>query len=242
MEEGTTRPAPGWLVALAGHAFDLRDWERSFKPPFDPWCERMPHGTNFIFSLRSHTFVDAQCAGEVKELAIPLINRLNGALAMVTDAEPLTFQSVFRINDQGGMSFWSSVEDHVKARDRIDDEVRDRSGNLIPASPPEQSTAQKWVAAAEKNDDISDLLTFAGRADNWFDIYKAIELAERLSGGEHDLRRSLGGSGAKCKSMRETANFFRHARGYRPAVLTNIKDARPLLSIIVKTVLARCVC
>jgi hypothetical protein len=176
MEDATTRPAPGWLVELAGHDFDLRHWERELKPPFDPWCERVPNGSNSIFSLRSQSFVAAQCASGVKELAMPLIDRLNGALAMVTDAEPLTFQSVFRINDQGGLAFWCSFEDHVKVRDMIDVEVRDGSGNLFPPPPTEPSTTQNWVAAAESDDSIADMLTFAGRADNWFDIYKTIEL------------------------------------------------------------------
>jgi hypothetical protein len=239
MNEVTTRPAPGWLVELAGHAFDLRHWEQSLKPPFDPWFERVPHGPNCIYSLRSRSFVDAQCADEVKELAIPLINRLNGALAIAADAERVTFESVFRIDDQGSMSFYITFEDHVRVRDAMEIEVRDGSGTLIPPPPPEPSMAQKWAAVADNDDAIADMLTFVGRADNWFDIYKTIELAESLSGDERQLPKLLGVSRAKYKNMRTTANFFRHARGYRPKVLTDITDARALLSTIVEKILTQ---
>jgi hypothetical protein len=240
MEDGTLPLAPGWLVQLTGHDFDLRHWERSLKPPYDPWCERIPNGENFIFSLRSHRFVHAQSADEVRERAMPLIERLNGALGVVADAEPLNFQGVLRIDDQGGLHFFVFLEDHVRTRDAIEIVgVTDANGNLIPPPPPEPSAAQVWVEAAEQDEDIADMLIFAGRADNWFDIYKAIELAERLSGGKHELPKLLGVSRVKCQNMRETANFYRHARTHRPKVLTDLMDAKPLLSFIVRTVLAR---
>ena len=234
------QPAPGWLVLLAGHDFDLRLWERSLKPPYDPCCEWIRNGENLMFSIRSRLFVLAQSAEEVRERAIPLIAWLYGALAVVAGAEPLNFHSVLRIDDQGGLSFSVFMEDDIKVRDAIEiAEVRDAHGNLIQPPPSEPSAAQKWVEAAEQDDDIADMLIFAGRADNWFDIYKAIELAERLSGGQHELRVLLGDTRAKFKDIRETANFYRHARTHRPAVLADLADAKPLLSVIVRTVLAR---
>jgi hypothetical protein len=81
------------------------------------------------------------------------------------------------------------------------------------------------------------MLVFAGRTENWFDIYKALELAEKLAGGEHKLRIGLGDTGHEYKRMKATANYYRHARHYRPDILTTLAEARPLLSLIVRAVL-----
>jgi len=243
MENGTSPPTPGWIVQLTGHDFDLSYWERSLKLPFDPWCERILRDGRFVFALRSHTFDDAQSADEVRERAIPLIEQLNGALRVLEGAEPLTFQGVGRIDDQGGFHVTVFAgTGNIQLRGAMvtaTGEVRDAKGNLIPPPPPSPSAAQRWAEAAEKDDDIADMLVFAGRADNWFDIYKAIELAERLSGGQHELPKLLGDATAECKNIRETANYYRHARTYRPETLTNLTQAKPLLSFIVRTVLAR---
>jgi hypothetical protein len=244
MEDGTSPPAPGWLAQLAGNTLDLGYWEQSLKPPFDPSCERILQGDNSIFVLRSHTFADAQNANEVRERALSLTDRLNGALAVVEGAEPLSLQAVGRIDEKGAFHLTIFLE---AARIRLrggrvlisTGEVRDAAGNLVPPPPPQPSEAQRWAEAAEQNYDIADMLVFAGRADNWFDIYKAIELAERLSGGRHELAKLPGDSRAKCENMRETANFHRHARTHRPKILTDLSDAKGLLSFIVRTVLAR---
>ena len=249
-------PTPGWIVQLTGDDLDLSYWERSLKPPFDPSCGRIPRDGGFVWALRSRSFDQMETANEVRTRALTLIAQVNGALGVQGDADPLNFQAVGRIDNEGQISFtvFAGLNERVRAvdtataevqegRDTITAtaEVRNANGNLVPPSPPEPSAAQKWIKAAEENDGIADMLVFAGRADNWFDIYKAIELAERLSGGEHKLPKLLGDSRAECQNMRKTANFYRHARTHRPKVLTNLTEAKPLLSFIVRTVLARLV-
>jgi hypothetical protein len=190
--------------------------------------------------LRSRSFDHLQSASEVRERAIPLIQRLNGALGVGGEAEPLDFYGVGCIDDQGGFHVTVFAEAHSRARAIAiaTAEVRDAKGNLIPPPPPEESSTQRWIKAAEGDDDIADMLVFAGRADdNWFDMYKTIELAEKLAGGEHKLRMLLGDASTEYKRMRTTANYYRHARHYRPEILTTLADARPLLSLIVRTVL-----
>ena len=119
-------------------------------------------------------------------------------------------------------------------------EVRDVDGNLVTPPPPEPSATQGWMQASESNDDIADLLVYAGRADNWFDTYKAVEIAERMVGGEHNLQKLVGPASTQLKNMRSTANFYRHARGYyKPPVLTTQDEARSLLASIVRTVISR---
>jgi hypothetical protein len=242
MEAGTPPHAPGWIVLLSGQNIDLRLWERLLKHPSEPWCERMPQGG---LALRSRSFDQAQNAQEVKGRAVLLIERLNGALSVEVCAEPLHFWFVGRIDADGKMGIWLFPQTgHVRLRGAgiltADVEQRDANGNPVPPPPPEPSAAQRWIAAAEKNDDLADLLVFAGRADNWFDIYKAIEMAERLSGGEHKLLGLLGASATACKNLKETANTYRHARpNRRPQVPVELAAAKPLLSHIVSTVFAQ---
>ena len=77
---------------------------------------------------------------------------------------------------------------------------------------------------ATTDDDVADLLEQHGKADDWYEMYKAVELAERIAGGEHKLRQLLGGSAADCKNFKQTANFYRHARAPRPNTLTSLGD------------------
>jgi hypothetical protein len=228
-------------VQLGGHNDDLSYWECSLNRPFDPWCERIPRGDGFIWALRSDHFEHLQSAGEVRGRAIPMIARLNGAQAVFGGAETLTFQSVGRIDDQGACHITVFAEANIRLRNDTmvaAAELRDGNGNLIPPPPPEPSMTQRWIQNAEENDDIADMLEFAGRANNWFDIYKSVELAKSLVGGRKQLRVLLGGSSAECERMWRTANSYRHARDLnRPPVLTTLEEARPLLFFIVRTVL-----
>ncbi|MGH7115561.1 MAG: hypothetical protein ACREE9_13820, partial [Stellaceae bacterium] len=189
---GTSSLSAGWVVQLSGHDFDFSYWERSLRPPFDPWCDRIPQNGRFV--LRSRCFDDLQSADEVKKSAIPLIQRLNGALSVAVGAEPLNFDGVGRVDDQGELhlTFFAELNERLRLMATATAEVRDAEGNLIPPAPPQPSNAQRWIGAAEKNDQIADMLVFAGRADNWFDIYKALELAETLAGGRQKLLVLLG--------------------------------------------------
>jgi hypothetical protein len=239
MKDGTAQLSPGWVARVTGHEFDFSDWERILRRPFDPWCERIPRDGGVIWALRSRSFDNLQSAGEVRESAIPLIERLNGALSVEASAEPLKFDGVGRIEEEGGFHLTVFAESHSRARASVTAtaEVRGANGNPVPPPPPAESSTQRWIKAAEENDDIADMLVFAGRADNWFDIYKALELAEKLAGGEHKLRMRLGNTSNKYKRMKSTANYYRHARYHRPDLLTTLVEARPLLSLIVRTVL-----
>jgi hypothetical protein len=231
---------PGWFIQLTGHEFDFLYWERALSPPFDPWCERIPRSESCVWALRSRSFENLQNAAEVRERAIPLIQRLNGALGVEVSAEALTLNSVGRIDDQGGIQFAVFAEVHLRGRTMATAEGRDAKGNVIPPPLPNASVVQKWIAAAEEHEDIADLLVFAGRADNWFDIYKTLELAETLAGGQPKLRTLLGDARDEYERMRRTANCYRHASySSPPKVLTTLTEARPLLSVIVRAVLDR---
>ena len=88
----------GWYVQLSGEKFDLEDWEYTLNEPFDPVVMQEPDGT---FLLKSREFDEARTADEVREKALGLINRLNGALALMHGTRPVTLAGVIGVDDQG---------------------------------------------------------------------------------------------------------------------------------------------
>jgi hypothetical protein len=98
---------------------------------------------------------------------------------------------------------------------------------------------QRWLQAAQANDDVADLLRYIGSADNWYDLYKAFEMVEAIAGRLPKLRRILGRDAARYRVARQTANFYRHARVSRPLKIVSLKEARSVLVYSVRIIAAR---
>jgi len=108
---------------------------------------------------------------------------------------------------------------------------------LIPPPPPQPSDAQKWLQLAEKNDLIAELLDHFGRADNWYDIYKTIEVAEKVVSGERALQGVMGSAAQDLKDMRTSANSHRHFDGHKPAKPFSLSESKSLLAQVVRAAL-----
>jgi hypothetical protein len=242
MTDDNAKPAPGWVAQLGPAGADFGDWERNLKPPFDPHVERIPMNGEVMWVLRSSLFDGLADAVEVSGRAIPLIDQLNGALTVHGADQPLSLRGVGMFGENGSFSATVLAEANIRAVAAatvlVTAEVRNAAGDLVPPAPPQVSDVQRWAKAAEDNDDIADLLRYSGRTGDWVEIYKAIEMAETLVGGEHQLSLLLGQPARACKNMKGTANFYRHARSsYKPD--TTLDEAKPLLSFIVRTVLGK---
>jgi hypothetical protein len=246
--EDVPPPSPGWVAKLSGHKFDLADWHSALKAPFDPTCERISHNESVIWLLRSRSFDNLQTPDEVRLRALALIARLNGALQVECRGEPLIFDGVGRIDEAGQIQLFQFAEGHIRGRSRVSavGQALNPSGNAVPPPPPEPSQAQRWLEAAEGDAEVADMLTFAGRSDNWFDIYKALELARRLAGdgsapgnNKEPLKALLGTSTyKKFDHVLQTANTIRHARyGNPPKVPATLNDSKAILSHVVKAVI-----
>lgn len=225
----------GWYVQLSGEKFDLEDWEYTLNEPFDPVVMQEPDGT---FLLKSREFDEARTADEVREKALGLINRLNGALALMHGTRPVTLAGVIGVDDQGRRHISVTMTGVGlaigRARMRATATVLGPDGLPLPPPPPQPSDAQRWNQLASTSDDIADLLEQHGKAEDWYEMYKAIELAERIAGGEHKLKRLLGSSSAECKNFKQTANFYRHSRAPRPTRLTTLGEGKTLLNYMVR--------
>ena len=87
-------------------------------------------------------------------------------------------------------------------------------------------------------------LMFAGRAEDWFDIYKALELAQSLAGGRsrRKLNTLLGEASDEFERMWRTANLHRHARSNDPPTIPmTLAEAMSLLPFAIRTLLAHLV-
>jgi hypothetical protein len=255
MEIRTAPPSPGWIVQLTGHESDFSCWERCLRPPFDPWCERIPQDGSFVWALRSCSFDHSQSAAEVRERALPLIKWLNGALSAEMSAEPLKFCGVGCIDNQGRLNshFFAELHDRARATDTFSAEARDANGNLIPPpSPAEASRTQKWIKAATGSGDIARALKHFGQPPNWYDMWTVYEIIEEElwhSTPQPEQPKRKG----KLKPQRvlllsrkwvseddlcqfaESCNYYRHG-AKKPSVQPSTKDnARQILTRILQS-------
>ena len=231
------KPAPGWYARLAGDSVDLDDWRHSLNEPFDPVALKFPDGETV---LSSKEFADVPTASEVRERALGLIGRMNGALSLWNGARPIRFAGVYRVDEEGkchAILFAEAAIELNRCVMRATAVILGPDGQPLPPSPPTPSKPQDWNQLASSSEDISDLLEHVGRADNWFDIYKTIELAERIAGNERKLVKLLAGSGVDVKRLKRSANFYRHARARRPENPFNLAEARSMISYVAQRVL-----
>ena len=241
VNDQSAAPRPGWYARLEGEDVDLDDWLQSFNEPFDPVALKLPNGE---IVLRSADFDDLTEASDVRARALILVSRMNGAISLWNGAQPVRFAGVYRIDESGKQHAFIFAEmaamEFGRCIMRATAVVLGPDGKPISPPPPEPSAPQKWNRLAEKNDDVSDLLDHLGRANNWYDIYKTIELAAHLVGSKHRLWRLADTQALTLKNLDRTANFYRHARGAtRPAHPFTLNEARPLLAWMVRTVLDR---
>lgn len=229
------RPTAGWLIELIGHEFDLSDWRQALCKPFDPIAELLSDG---VTALRSEDFKDLQDASEVKAKGSILIARLNGALSLWNDAKQIEGGAVYRIDENGSKHNFDFLTGRAEIRFKAFGCLT--SAGQMPEIPEiNRSEPQLWNQLAVQNDQVSDLLDHLGRCDNWYDIYKTVEFAELLVGGQHKLAKLLGADANEIKLLKTNANFYRHARAHRPKQMIALGNAKAGLKRMARSVLMR---
>ena len=228
IEEPPAELAPGWYVQIDGHALDVDDWVRTLNAPFDPVALKDPRGGTMLTTV---DFDETDAADQVREKALALVARLNGAMALWNGTKPLTMGGVIRIDDQGRRHAFVYVESAISlSRASVVGVGMAIGSDGEPVrSKPEPSLVQRWTEISDTEIDLADLLEQIGRADNWYDIYKACELVQHLVKGKHALRRLLGSEASRYDDMAATANFYRHARAHKPKRFYKLSEAQSLL-------------
>ena len=210
-----------WGAVLRGHDDDLRDWREMLKSPFDPWVE--VHGPDHV--LRSASLDGLTSASEVRD-RVAHIERLNGAMSVMRDCEPLQFSGVAELAPDGKLhrTLFAEVFQQLRRMSVVATAVTmGPDGNPTPAPPPGPSEAQNWAEIADGDELLEDALIYFGRAypafpkqhppTFWFDIYKAFEcLEKRFAGGEADFLALDWAPRDDVKQLKTTASWARHAR------------------------------
>ena len=243
MAEKKDSHAPGWGIQILGDPADIAGWKQALQPAFDPYLESI-EGAGPEIVLRSGAFDQADDATAVREIAKTIVRLLNGALAAVSALDPVRIGNVIRVKDDGTI--------HATAFGEIGP-IRFRpmtavftgsaigpDGAPLSPPPPEPSQAQRWLNVAERDDDVADLLDHYGRArDDWFEVYKTLEVEKSLGKRHGGYKQLLGDQSSIVEDIRLTANAGRHWRKatHQPSVRISMADALPVVGWVVSRVM-----
>jgi hypothetical protein len=228
-----------WGAKLEGHVFDLQDWREIFAAPFDPRVDLVPHAAGEMSVLHSSAFDNVAGGEEAMARAIPVIEQMNGAALLSRSCRPVSFGAAVSIDgDRVSVHHFVQLQGlEARLRGSALGLAIGPEGQSIPPPKPVSSDAQNWIGIAANNDDVGDLLSHVSKATNWYDLYKAIELVERIAGGAHEMEGRLGDRYANWRLAKRTANFYRHARADRPPNPMDLPGARELVISVTREVL-----
>ncbi|QYO75340.1 hypothetical protein [Devosia salina] len=201
--------SPGWAVSIEGEKVDLEDLAEWLKPPSSPWIETYENEGKLVYLLRSKQWSAFNEGADVIRDAERLVGLLHGqALLIQPDARPFKTGTVFRFGDAGNKQ---PVVVPISAKMTLSlgrVRVRIITGKKESTEP---SRMQKWISDAESDSLKSDLFAHLARADNWFDLYKSMELAQRLLGGNKPAAKVIGSDWSEWTKVWQMANCARHA-------------------------------
>ncbi|MBL9049313.1 MAG: hypothetical protein JNK19_04290 [Tabrizicola sp.] len=237
LPEGKMETLPRrWGILIKGHDFDLRAWTSAFQPPFDPHVSLTGHGP----ALWSKELQDATSSSEVWERSKPLLQLMNATMLHTQGGRLVETEGIVELDVDGNERRHHILEAKgIEMRTGFGSAtitVRDANGNLVQQEP-RPSVQQQWLATAAASDYLAELLFYALKRDNWFEIYKAIETLENRYGGEASFLALGWEDASKVKLLKRTANFYhRHARGKfeRPKNRMDLSEANELLTRIIR--------
>lgn len=198
---------PGWYVQLNGHLADLADWQKALTPPDDPYALRLRSDTPATH-LWSSRFQNLASAEEVAVRARPIIDALNGLMAFQHDSEPVSAGSVVGVGEDGCHHTFLHFEESIVARESFDIGVIDREGNFVPRRC--DRAAHSHRSLLKGSEQVASLFEHYGKArqGDWYELYKTIEAAENIVGGERALIKKM--LGVAVKQVKVSANEHRH--------------------------------
>lgn len=195
-----------WAIKLDGHLFDLADWKAFLQAPSDPYVEIIDlPGGGHDYLLRSQSFEHCTTTAGVREIAIPLVRRLNALAAVHNSTGALKFDTIVEILPDG------TIRRHVSMQVQAGMLRFHGSGVAVaiggPPPQPQQSFVQKALAMA--TGDLLGALEHFERANNWHDLYKAFEALTRHV-GRRDKLKMLGATQRDIDDFAMSAQIARH--------------------------------
>ena len=223
------RLSEGLALELRGDATDLNDLREQLRAPFDPWLEEHQGTGGVMLLLRSKAWASLGASRDVLAVAEGLVDKINGALLLEFNGpQPVTLGTIYKIGADG-----SCYPAPIEATLNVElqgDRLRARAivGDPRTSSEPRPSPMQSRLEQANQDNRKRDLLVFLSRADNWFDLYMAMEKVEAILGGEREAAQIEAG----WKRVKRTANVYRHAPSDTftlPSVPPTLSEARDIV-------------
>jgi hypothetical protein len=217
MTEPRFKNRPGWAVELLGEKGDIEDFREHLAIPFDPWVEDFSTADGPKVVLRSVNWDGLTEAAEVFRRAAQMLNRLNGeALLFYGDVSPLKLGETIKFGAKGEGQRIALLSGSIHGKSRV------RAKISTASSTPQKSTMQRWFQEAETDEARAELFATIGRADNWYDLYKSMELAKELANfniivaqdAAKDPKDTEAPEHKWCR-IRRTANCNRHAEALK---------------------------
>lgn len=222
-----------WGLGINGAAVELDDLAETHLPPGgEPWVEWVTRDQFRDLVLRSAAFDTAQDAVEADGLGRRLLAGVNAMLRLVGGG-PFTSGAVFEFVPDGpprriilatiDASFGRIIARGVGV-------VIGPDGSVVEAPPPVPTRTQRMLDAASSDPLAADVLHHLSLADDWYEIYKCLEAMGAM---QDSVRKKLamqsGIPADDIENLRQTANYYRHYKTYRPATLLPLRDAKRLL-------------
>lgn len=228
-----SRPAAGWYLLVDGSGVDLEDLCHSLNAPFDPSAQKLDTGETVLWSNDLQGTSDPL---EVRRRGLTIIEEVNGAMRAWARANQVRLSGVLQVDTAGERKVFNTGEAAIELERMVmrSTATVDSDGRPVPTRV--ASKPQMWLSLAQADDKVSDLLHHHGRANNWFDLYKTIEMAEAIVGGERKLVEMFAGS-VNVKLLKRSANVYRHAPEKEVKNRVDITEARSQLAYIVTTIL-----
>jgi hypothetical protein len=199
---------PGWAIELDGDQIDIDDLRYLLPAPFDPWVEDYPtdDGPKPIF--RSKNWTGIREASVIYGDARRILERLHGELLLIhNDAKPVKAGRALSFGPDGKREniLYAISASVAISLGRVRMRARATTG-----TPVSETVVQRWFREAEGDRNRDDLFLHLTRLDNWYDLYKSMEIVRRMI-GQTKLNPILGGDRKRWNDIWQTANCNRHS-------------------------------
>jgi hypothetical protein len=221
-----------WALALNGTRFDLEDAVALFGGDVvDPAVHLVEVEWGPPITILTSPHMDELSAPhQVLGVASRLLALVNGALFVrQAQREALNVRVLYKRRDDGP---WDQhgFPSHFIDVDRVGTPVVQANG-----TPPSQSApAQLWVAAAQSDQVVADVLTYLSGEPNWFDIWKAFEVMQKARNTRH--RRGKLVWPPDLKHFKFSVGVYRHPPpwkgGYTPEKAMTLIEARQFVQTL----------
>ena len=216
-----------WTVRLAGSRFDLSSWAVLFYHCPDPRVEIDRSGTapqaTGVASARLNGLTDLDQLHDVAEY---LIDQMNGAASTQYAAGRVHIAGFTAVLNDG------TLQERPFGRPAVRGVVRLGPAINKDGSPPRaasQAQGRLLYALSDANPLVSEALTYSGRADNWFDLFKLLEVIQTAVGSRENIWKLGWATRGEITRFAMTANHVRHAKKPRPAHALHLDQAQDLM-------------